>query len=320
MSKPLTFSQIYDAPGAYVWALPLLPVGSIILQVRVRVVGAGGGGYGGAVLNNDNTGVGGGGGGGGAYAEATYVPGSSLPATLPVVVGAAGVGSLGVSATPTNGAEPLNSTDGGASSFGTAIVCGGGQGCGFEGNGSPGFPAVDGVLYGPTNIKTHAGGAGGGLISGDGVIVPAPAGSGGGAGGNANPAFSPHIDGYAGNDTSGGVGVTDETLAAQGETGASGAGGGGNFSTPARNADNHAGAGGNANVAGGGGGGGGGASCSNAFFSFSGAGGNGAPGYVQVDVLYSYAVPVGRYPLAQLPVHQAVNMARPISLTGRYKA
>ncbi|EHV2968099.1 hypothetical protein R0V10_000358 [Escherichia coli] len=85
-------------------------------KIRVRVIGAGGGGAG--VNNSMSSGSGG---GSGAYAEVLF-DANELTNSIIVTVGSAGKSAVGTRA-----------GDGGASSFGTYIICPGGYGGGVSG-------------------------------------------------------------------------------------------------------------------------------------------------------------------------------------------
>jgi hypothetical protein len=189
--------------------------------VMVEAWGAGGGGGGGICTNSTLWGSGGG--GGGSYDSKTFIA-STLPATVPVVVGARGFGGASVS-TAQNG---LSGSNGGTSTFGTGatatLVAGYGGGSGAGGNSSAnGFGGGGGGVLGsgfnsnggppqirdlPTNVSSDfqpfgggnqigaftvgtSSGFGGGAGAGGGQNAPGGSYLGGGGGGASNNSLSP---------------------------------------------------------------------------------------------------------------------------------
>jgi len=133
-------SQTYATPGSYSFTVP-----AGVTSLNIHVTGGGGGG-GAGDGPYDNQGSGGGGGAGGTYVDViTVTPGE----VIPVIVGGGGNGGLsGYHRTP------VNSGDGGNSSFASYIAYGGGAGtCGET------YPYAPG----------GAGGAGGGRAGGTGA-------------------------------------------------------------------------------------------------------------------------------------------------------
>lgn len=260
--------QDFTADGTWV-----KPAG--VTWVLVIAIGGGGGGGGGATFTSYRSGAGGGGGG-----RATrLLLANTLPATVPVTVGA----QTGQAALQTNGA------DGNPSSFGSYVR-------GFGGSGGPGGNAGGSVAggaggageggkppgtLGPGTPGWSSGGAGGGATTGTqetwrgGTSVLG--GGGGGAGGQyqgngigaAGGASGPTQWGNGGGGA-GGIGANPGSPGAAGDADflAAGAGGGGGGYA--------GGAGGDGGAPGGGGGGGGTGN------GAGGLGGRGARGAVRV--------------------------------------
>lgn len=152
-------STIFTASGTWT-----KPAGAV--SIEVKVISAGGGG---AYANGTTSNPGGGNGGN----SIDYVlDAATLPATVPVTVGA---GGLGATASNTSG------QDGGASSFGSYVVSPGGKGGSFQGSIS-GTPLVN-----PASYSDHQGGQG--AIAYSGITYTASKAQNsvdGGAGGGAN--------------------------------------------------------------------------------------------------------------------------------------
>jgi len=263
--KPQTRVIIFDADDVY-------SAGSDVRSIDVYVIGGGGGGGRGSISSN---GGGGGGGGGGGFTNAT-VNAATLPATIAVTVGAAGVGG-------SNGGGPSLATDGGYSAFGDLLYANGGN-HGITGIfGSGGAAGVVTTLYG--NLYQGGPGSAGDLVTPPDAPNDYQGAPGGGGGG-----------GY--NNGSGGAGGAGSwrSLTATGGGGAGGAAGAsGAPGSSAGDSDvyfgpGYGGGGGGGALTGdggdgadgvvGGGGGGGGAIGSGG--TVSGVGGNGGAGRVIV--------------------------------------
>ena len=196
-----------------------------ITSVSVLVVGGGGGGG-----KNGDYSTGGGGGGGAAIIELAHAvtPGASIP----VMVGAGGIGAV---------SSDLEGTMGGESAFGTSVIAGGGDG-GFRGfGGATALPGAGGSYFGGATpggggagttdhgmpgSPTVGGNGGAGLdvsASFPGLLPPAYGGGGGGGGSTTGGgAF-----GSASSASGGGVGATLNDPAGSGANGLGGGGGGG---------------------------------------------------------------------------------------------
>jgi hypothetical protein len=177
---PFRGRRVYDVTGIYTWEVP-----SGVTKVWVEVIGAGGGGARLATLPGPS------GGAGGGIARKLYDV--SDKTSVRVTVGPGGIGAL---------VDGREGTDGGTSSFGTAIAATGGGGGMISGDGRRG-----GIGYGGDENHTigtaghpvaaaaarHAflGGAGGGGSSPpswEDNVTPVTAGHGGGGrGGSAAP-------------------------------------------------------------------------------------------------------------------------------------
>lgn len=176
---PFRGRQVYKVPGVYTWEVP-----SGVTKVWVEVIGAGGGGARLTTLPGPS------GGSGGGIARRFYDV--SDKASVIVTVGAGGIGAL---------VDGGTGTDGGTSSFGTAIAATGGGGGLINGKGAHGGRGhggdenhsigIAGHAIGGSTSTTFLGGAGGGGSSGpswtDDVKPLTPGHGGGGRGGGAAP-------------------------------------------------------------------------------------------------------------------------------------
>jgi hypothetical protein len=325
----------YYAPGDVLWVRPAIPAGGILRKTNVMAKGPGGGGGGGTASCDQGAGSSniGNGGGEGGYVSADYAPGA-LPASVAIQVGSKGVKGVGGVAGPgPSGGVGGIGTDGseatlfGPAGVGNYLTANPGTG----GNPSNAGAGVGGIasatgLGAPANVIARTGGngtqgIGGPDAPGADIVLPSLGGASGG-GSYSSPVAA--FRGGNGNDSAGGRGETNifGGSALDGSVGQSGSGGGGvaadsvHYSGPLQ-----AGSAGAALAKGAGGGGGGGAILFGAgFIITAGAGSDGGDGQIIVTTFYDIPIAPGFYPMQQLPVHQAVNMARPISITGRFKA
>jgi len=189
--QPKTRVVIFDSDDTY-------SAGSDVRSIDVYCIGGGGGGGRGSLIS---TGGGGGGGGGGGYTNAT-MNAATLPATIAVVVGAAGDG----------GAAGVPVSAGGYSAFGDLLYANGGN-AGTNGNiGVGGTGGAVTTLYG--NLYQGGPGTNGDLVTATDASNAYQGAPGGGGGG-----------GY--NNGSGGAGAAGSwrSLTATGGGGAGGAAG-----------------------------------------------------------------------------------------------
>lgn len=271
-NAPATNIQIFTAANG-TWTKP---TGG---YTRVEVVCIGGGGGGGSGRRGAAATIrcGGGGGASGGVGLVTF-PYSSLPSSVPILVGQGSAGGAAQTVDSTNG---VSAAGGGDSVFGTTTIYvygrggGGGQG-GTASSGTAGTAGQIGDITGQNGGGASAGG-GNGLPGGSGIGRGTGAGGGGGginasntvgfgaSGGNAS-----YLQNSGGSDgipaTPGGSSAVNQPLG--------GAGGGGGDA----NGSGAGGTGGNGGIYGGGGGGGGASLNGNN----SGAGGNGGAGIVIV--------------------------------------
>lgn len=176
---PFRGRAVYSVPGVYTWEVP-----PGVTKAWVVVIGGGGGGA------RSTTFPGPSGGSGGGIARKFYdLSGKS---SVTVTVGAGGIGAL---------VDGGTGTDGGTSSFGTAIAATGGAGGLIDGNAPHGGKGLGGDENHCIGLAGHAignaknegflGGAGGGGESGpswgDGRKPLTPGQGGGGRGGTAAP-------------------------------------------------------------------------------------------------------------------------------------
>ena len=167
-----------------------------LLQIKVTVVASGGNGGSATLPPNPSLIVAAGGGGGAGGSAIRWIPGPSLPASVPVTAGA-GINSFGAFASATAGSNGTNSA------FGTPVplASGGLGGVGSSGtlnilggNGSTGIGSIPGAI----------GGTGGSsILGGGGRTGTAGGGYGGGGGGAARagtgiPGTTPGAAGAAG--------------------------------------------------------------------------------------------------------------------------
>ena len=244
----------------------------------VTIVAGGGGGGSGRRGAATSVRSGGGGGGGGGLSRA-LIPYAGVSFPVTIAVGAAGAGAAAIAVNDTNGGA---GTAGGASSFGTYLrATGGGGGAGGStGAGTGGFSG-GGTTFGQTGASSSASGA---LPGNPSAFASGP--TAGGAGGGITTGDAPSNGGAGGagmNSTAGTAGVVGGAAAGAGpsqpvSSGLPGNGGGGGAASILA----AAGAGGAAGSYGAGGGGGGGSLNGNA----SGAGGNGGAGIVRVVAFF----------------------------------
>lgn len=261
--------------------------------VYVEVSGGGGGGTSGGLYAANGTNGGGRGGGGGALISAFFAA-SDVPTSVPIAVGAGGIGGPPVTATDANGDA---GADGGSSSFGSILVAMGGRGASWSAPGSgaswyglplattgkgTGFEGSAGALA-DNDRSTLYGSACGASTSNLGVgfkgssSVYGNAGGGGGAGANSGNPAPPASGGsrrfytYGTAVNAGTSHASSPVAGGDGIKAGDGGGGGGAAQSSAGARGGHGGKGG---------GGGGGGSARNGFPS--GAGGNGGDGYIRI--------------------------------------
>lgn len=263
--------QEFSVAGASVWNKP-----AGAKSVWVKVVGGGGGGGSGRVGVAATLRFGGGGGGGGGFSEQQY-DANSLPASVALVIGAAGVGGARQATPSTNG---LSGTAGGTSQFGNFLRASGGS-AGSGGTNAAGTAGGGGVGWKAAGGNGGAGGSTNGTASVTASsLVAGPRGGGGGGGitvanalgnGGASGSFTTTVilTGLAGGVAPNGNGNNGVTLG-NFEAAVAGAGG-------AATNDN-AGGNGGTGIMGSGGGGGGAAADGNS----SGRGGDGGAGYIVI--------------------------------------
>jgi hypothetical protein len=338
----------YFVPGTYQWIKPPTaagagPGGSTYLQSIVTVIGGGSGGGSGEANNGQATGgPGGNGGAGGAYAQATYLP-AALLAFEPIVVGAGTPGGAAqqVPGIGLQAATGLNSLTAAGSNFGAHITCGGGNTSGNQ------IGATAPSVVGGSNIIANRGAFG--VASGNGVRdqpelgvsfpinssfvtafanSPNSGGAPGGCTSSVTGVFIGNNAGFLFPAARGAQGLTNSTSVAPSglvigpfSNGGAGSGAGvpGIFPITAGN-----GAPAPPNSGAGGGGGGAATNLANAGGGLitSGAGGKGSDGAVQVVDIYTLppTPPTYIFNLEIIAWYHMFNMARPISLTGRYKS
>lgn len=338
----------YRIPGVYQWIKPSIaagggPFGSTYLQTIATVVGPGSGGGSGEANNAQATGgPGGPGGGAGAYAQVTYLP-AALLALESIVVGAGTLGGapaqvVGIGLQAQTG---LNSvTAGPASIFGAHISCGGGNTSGNQ------IGATAPAIIGGSNITSNGGGfgqssgngqrnqpgIGPSILAGGAFRTWYPTGTNGGAPGGCTSSVT---GAFVGNNAGA---VYPATVGAQGLTNSTSVAPNGRIIGPFSNGGAAsgasiagifpitAGAGTDAPPNSGAGGGGGGAATNlvsaGGGLITSGAGGKGSDGFVQITDVFTLppALPTYVFNLEIIAWYHMFNMARPISLTGRYKS
>lgn len=286
-------TQIFNQAGVFTWNKDPFAV-----KIDLSVI-AGGGGGGAAIIQNIGTGGGGSGGGGGERGFGTGINASLVAAAVTVTVGLGGIGAAN--------SGFFGGANGSQSSFGTYLICNGGQG----GRTNPGGGNIGGAggtggtttLPGITLVDGGAGGAG---DSSSNTAINAAnttnspsggggndrTGHGGGTGGNVGALvnggqpgtnaiqFNPPNPGtlIAGNGANGGTSTDGNFIG-------SGAGGGGTAYYGQSGCN--IGVGGNGGNGGlGGGGGGGGGYCGGCLNVSGGAGGNGGQGVVVVTTWF----------------------------------
>lgn len=346
----------YKTPGIYQWVKPSTtpgagPFGSTYLQSILTCIGAGSGGAAGASAVGTAAGIGGGGGGnGGAYAQATYLP-AALNATENITVGAGSPGGVGVSISSnainslarvdslsaglslitSAGGQLINSPGGngsGGASNATATINGGSNITSFLGCSKLNNPTINNVASPSASPSTGINVQGG---AGNNSYQVPPGNNAGASGGCVNTtAFAvAHNNNKACagggiNFLGGGTGLEDSSGTA-GQGVVPGAGGGGAGSALAV-APISGGKGADATQSSGAGGGGGGGANLFALTVGStvtpGSGGKGSDGVVQITDIFTMppSPPIAYYNWSLVTWFHMANMARPISLTGRYKS
>lgn len=338
--------RTYNIPGIYQWVKPNTavgagPFGCTYLQTIVISIGAAAGGASGGASNNQGASLNGGnGGGGGAYAQATFLP-ASLPPLADIVVGAGTPGGVAAS-TPGVGigaSGTVNSlTPTKASSFDVLISSPPGN------SSNTGNGALAASITGGFNIINNRGGFGllaqhnvatGQQNCGPGLTVAGnntwwPTGNNGGApGGSANTLLGPNLIAGPGGGVypaivGGSPSMNSQITAQSGRVAGPTANGGGGAASQGGVFPITGGKGNDAppNSGSGGGGGGGASSFGDAGGSTvtSGAGGKGSDGTVQVVDIFTLpsAPPPYYFNFDLVTWYHMMNMARPISLTGRY--
>lgn len=347
----------YKTPGIYQWVKPPTgvgagPFGSTYLQSVFTVIGGGSGGSSGDTHSGDAAGgSGGSGGNAGCYAQATYLPaalnfieditvgkgtpgGIALSSPSNVVISHANTPSVpaGLSLVRSAAGLLINSPGGDASttqSFTSPTVNGGLNISSFSGCPNFGSPTINNAAFPSASPSTSSNIS---PSSGYKSYQVPPGNNAGAPGGCSNTtAFASArgigkgTNGGGINGSGGGFG-TDNTVGVAGSGIIPGAGGGAACSALPL-APVTGGNGANAKPSTGSGGGGGG---SGAMFNATvpgglitgGNGGNGSDGVVQVTDIFTMPVPppVAYYNWDLVTWFHMVNMARPISLTGRYKS
>lgn len=342
----ILFRQLtYFVPGTYLYVRPLIgagngPLGSTYLKTTISVQAAGSGGASGGAINNQNVGaVPGNGGNGGAYGRADYLP-TDLAVTEDLFVGKGSLGGATVSllGTTTSVIAGVQSVAGGNSKFGTVnkITCPGGTTSNGQATSTPTISggtntvAVVGGIQLFANVNIDPQSPTGPLIFAPGHIATwnTQGNNAGTAGGSASFVSSPSGKfGGDGGDINGiGRGIGAANLAGTAPGGnAPGCGGGGNGCNLASLFPVIGGPGASGAINKGQGGGGGGLAV-NAKNSggpvVGGAAGNGSDGFVQVTDYFQLpdAPPVRYIQWDLITWFHMMNMARPISLTGRYES
>lgn len=335
----------YLIPGTYQWVKPPIaagagPFGSTYFETIVTVIGASSGGASGSCGNNVANGFNGGNGGNaGAFAQATYLP-AVLNALEDIIVGAGTLGGvvtgiLGTNNGGGNGSQnSLSATV--ASKFGAHISCN-------SGSSSSNIPSqASASVVGGSNVLNIPGGSGiqsAGPVSAQlsvgpntlvGILHNIPTwnvqGNNGGApGGSSNNSTAPFSGGDGGGVILGGG--KGNTNANGSNAGVPGAGGGG-ATAAVLGIVLKGGNGANAKPNSGAAGGGGGSATSTLLAGAGavitgGAGGNGSNGAVQVTDIFTLTITNLDPFYIQLDLiawYHMMNMARPISLTGRYQS
>lgn len=325
---PFAFVQkTYKIPGFYQWVKPSLapgagPFGSTYLQTIVKSIGPGcGGGTGDAKNAVGNFSIGGLAGSGGGYAQVTYLP-AALPSLVDIIVGrgskgAAGASCTGIGLAAASGNAAITPPD--HTSFGPIGA--------FLINSFPGqfnnFGGINQIVTG-AGITVNANTRGGSAPSPQTEVLNQ-------TGIDTNSAASPGFTtGTLDGNNSGGVGGCANVTAnirqgfgsaVFGVLGAPSAGGRA-FCVLAGPGISQAGVNALPNSGSGGGGSGGAASLADAGSGTiqSGKGGDGSDGMLQTtDIFTLPPVPPSYILEIKLWFHMN-NMARPISLTGRYKS
>lgn len=351
MPTPLPFVQTFKTPGTFIWtkASVKIPPAAGIDHYNVQCIGPGGGGMSGSANSQAVSGIAGAAGGSeGGYAAADFTP-ANMPNSAVVTIPPGGSGGAAVVANLANPTpNGLIGGQSGSTSFDIYMVATSG-GCGVSGFGGgsgtvtgPGtsnpvtFQGANGNTVGfgsgngnPTNgidgqISTFPGGGGGGGNGGASIndfgngLIPLPTLIGGAGVGGASGMVNNRSSGGLGQN----VGPRGTLIGTTSQAGFSGSGGGAIASYLATDVM-FAGQGGDGTIPGQGGGGGGQVpSEANPFTTgqnTTGRGGNGAPGGVIVTTFF-FPIPVYYYNWDLVTWFHMSNMARPISLTGRYKS
>lgn len=333
--------SLYTIPGNYQWIKPSTtpgagPFGTTYLESIITVIGASSGGSSGNAANNQGgtTVSGGEGGFGGGFGQATYLP-AALNSIENILVAAKSVGGAAnsQSGAATGIQVGLHSLGTATSNFGSHITCLGG---GPSHSGTGGTVSV----IGGSNVLSFQGGVTlalatpknsevniyPGLLGSGGIFCWPPTNNHGGAnGGQAYSVSAPVFAGNGGGATNGGgVGATNGGQG--GDPLVPSAGGGGSSTVTPGLIPGRGGNGANAAPNSGCGGGGGGASANGnsagSGFIVSGKGGDGADALVSVVDVFTIPplLPPYVFDLEIIAWYHMFNMARPISLTGRYKS
>lgn len=344
---PFYFTQkIYKRPGIYQWTRPPTgvgagPFGTTYLLTIVTVIAGGSGGGSGFSSNITQVAFtdGGSGGNAGGYAQGSF-PAAVLPALEDIIVGKGTLGGVAAVAAGVGitSAPSVDSLIANPSSFGhsgstqTYIECAPGQPStiGIGGTASVGNNSTNTIANrGGTQIPIDALGGNPQFSTGPGITTGGlqswnPTGNNAGAGGgtvNLNNVVCGG-DGGGVNFIGGGSGNSSAQPAHAGSY--PGAGGGSSGTQTSGNAVGGAGANAFPNTGAGGGGGGAATSRSTAGGGviISGNGGNGSDGLVQVTDVFILPLLGNPYywDFNRSTFFHMMNMARPISLTGRYQS
>jgi hypothetical protein len=330
----------FNVPGVYQWIKPPIaagagPFGSTYLETIVTVIGPGSGGSGGGLICNTTGATGGPGGNAGAYAQATYLP-AALLALEDIIVGAGTPGGAArvAAGTATTSQIGIHSNSATLSKFGVHITSQGGEESDL--NSTPATASVTGGsnvtnVSGGVNIQVAPGSGSQPNISqsvrapGNLATYSIQGNSAGGNGGERIGITTPSAGGNGGGILlGGGIGTTNADVAGNGLLPS--AGGGACVSNIAGLFPLQSGNGQNGIPNTGAGGGGGGLVCSQGVIAgglmTSGFGGQGSNGRVQVIDIFTLPpqLPPYVFDLEIIAWYHMFNMARPISLTGRYKS
>lgn len=346
---PVVFRQVtYKRPGVYQWQMPnptpgAGPLGSTYLETIVTCIGAGSGGASGQAANVAQVEFtdGGAAGNAGGYVQATFPAAAFLETIKDIVVGrgtsggtcevdgSGGIAELG----------PIDSLVAGNSTFGSSVIdddtfitCFGGQksttgiggGAGSSNDASQRVIFMGGTAITIDSVTSSQPDTGPGVFVAGSLATWNPTGNNAGGGGGTVDLKEPPVAGKGGgvNFKGGGIGNAGGGAGEGGFT--PGSGGGASLNDNAGNTVGGDGADAIQNTGSGGGGGGGSATRHTAGSGVikAGSGGRGSDGLVQVTDVWMLPVPPPPYVfnLEVVAWYHMMNMARPISLTGRYQS